>query len=115
MKIKTLWGLSLLFCYLFSSFAYGEEEKAVKIKASWQSTCALTNQHRLYCWGGRNYEDFLKGIKVKNFDLGAKGIFINDKTELGTDEISVKREELESFIALENNDWEEIYNFLKTL
>jgi imidazoleglycerol-phosphate dehydratase/histidinol-phosphatase len=48
-------------------------------------------------------------------NLGARGIFINDKTELGTDEISVKREELESFIALENNDWEEIYDFLKNL
>lgn len=46
-------------------------------------------------------------------NLGAKGIFINDKTELGTDEIFVKREELESYIALESNDWESIYDFLK--
>lgn len=46
-------------------------------------------------------------------NLGAKGIFINDKTELGTDEISVKREDLSSYIALESNDWEVIYEFLK--
>lgn len=46
-------------------------------------------------------------------NLGAKGIFINDNTHLGTDEISVKREELNAIIALESNDWEQIYEFLK--
>jgi imidazoleglycerol-phosphate dehydratase/histidinol-phosphatase len=46
-------------------------------------------------------------------NLGAKGIFINDNTNLGTDEISVKRTELEQFIALESNDWQKIYEFLK--
>jgi len=46
-------------------------------------------------------------------NLGAKGIFINDNTNLGTDEITVKRNELDAYIALENNDWEEIYEFLK--
>ena len=46
-------------------------------------------------------------------NLGAKGIFINDKTELGTSEITVKRDELNSYIALETNDWEAIYEFLK--
>ncbi len=46
-------------------------------------------------------------------NLGSKGIFINDETNLGTGEITVKREELDSFIALESNDWEKIYEFLK--
>lgn len=46
-------------------------------------------------------------------NLGAKGIFINDETHLGTSEITVKREELNSFIAVETNDWEKIYEFLK--
>jgi len=46
-------------------------------------------------------------------NLNAKGIFINDQTELGTDEITVKREELNSFIVLETNDWNRIYEFLK--
>lgn len=46
-------------------------------------------------------------------NLGSKGIFINDETHLGTNEITVKREELDSYIALESNDWEEIYTFLK--
>ncbi len=46
-------------------------------------------------------------------NLGAKGIFINDDTNLGTGEITVKRDELDTVIALENNDWEGIYEFLK--
>tara|TARA_R110000765_G_scaffold27719_3_gene67181 strand:- start:4765 stop:5907 length:1143 start_codon:yes stop_codon:yes gene_type:complete len=46
-------------------------------------------------------------------NLGAKGIFINDDTNLGTSEITVKRDALDAYIALEDNDWEKIYEFLK--
>ncbi len=46
-------------------------------------------------------------------NLGSKGIFINDHTNLGTEEITVKRDELDRFIALETNDWQRIYEFLK--
>ena len=46
-------------------------------------------------------------------NLGAKGIFINDETHLGTNEITVKREELDKHIALESNEWQKIYEFLK--
>ena len=46
-------------------------------------------------------------------NLNAKGIYINDNTNLGTDEITVNRGVLDDFIALESSDWEEIYNFLK--
>jgi imidazoleglycerol-phosphate dehydratase/histidinol-phosphatase len=46
-------------------------------------------------------------------NLGSKGIFINDNTNLGTDEITTKREDLDDFIALECNDWEIIYAYLK--
>lgn len=46
-------------------------------------------------------------------NLGAKGIFINDQTQLGTDEITVEQEKLDEYIGLETNDWEAIYRFLK--
>jgi imidazoleglycerol-phosphate dehydratase / histidinol-phosphatase len=46
-------------------------------------------------------------------NLGSKAIFINDNTNLGTGEISVKQEELQPYIALETNDWQKIYEFLK--
>ena len=47
-------------------------------------------------------------------NLGAKGIFINDNTNLGTNEVTVSNKELQNYIALETNDWEVIYKFLKT-
>jgi len=46
-------------------------------------------------------------------NLGSKGIFINDETELGSDEITIKNDELNAIIALESNDWQKIYEFLK--
>jgi imidazoleglycerol-phosphate dehydratase/histidinol-phosphatase len=46
-------------------------------------------------------------------NLGSKGIFINEETHLGVNEITVKREELHTYIALETNDWQKIYAFLK--
>jgi imidazoleglycerol-phosphate dehydratase/histidinol-phosphatase len=46
-------------------------------------------------------------------NLGAKGIFINNNTNLGTSEITLKSEELSEFIALECNGWQQIYEFLK--
>ena len=46
-------------------------------------------------------------------NLGAKGIYINDKTRLGTGEISISEKELEAHIAHESNDWQRIYEFLK--
>ncbi|WP_282042577.1 bifunctional histidinol-phosphatase/imidazoleglycerol-phosphate dehydratase HisB [Winogradskyella flava] len=47
-------------------------------------------------------------------NLGAKGIFINDNTNLGADEVTISNNELQNYIALETNDWEAIYRFLKT-
>ncbi len=46
-------------------------------------------------------------------NLKAKGIFINTHPEVGAEEISVKKEELDDVIALETDSWETIYNFLK--
>jgi imidazoleglycerol-phosphate dehydratase/histidinol-phosphatase len=46
-------------------------------------------------------------------NLGSKAIFINDNTNLGTSEIESKSNELQEIIALETNDWEAIYNYLK--
>lgn len=46
-------------------------------------------------------------------NLGAKGIFINDETHLGLDEITIHKTDLSDYIALETNDWEKIYELLK--
>ncbi len=46
-------------------------------------------------------------------NLGAKGIYINDQTFLGTNEVSRTKEALAPYIGLETNTWSEIYEFLK--
>lgn len=46
-------------------------------------------------------------------NLGAKGIFIDNQTELGTDEVSRSYEEISKEIALSTNSWAEIYELLR--
>jgi imidazoleglycerol-phosphate dehydratase/histidinol-phosphatase len=46
-------------------------------------------------------------------NLNAKGIFINNQTNLGVDEIVSDKKDLQSFIDLETNSWKDIYEFLK--
>ena len=46
-------------------------------------------------------------------NLGAKGIFINDHNHLGESEVTTDRNLLDEYIALETNDWKQIYEFLK--
>ncbi|VXC42819.1 fused histidinol-phosphatase; imidazoleglycerol-phosphate dehydratase [Flavobacterium sp. 9AF] len=62
-------------------------------------------------------ESFVIGDRLTDVELaknlGAQAIFINDNTNLGTNEISVKKEILNAVIALETNDWQKIYEFLK--
>jgi imidazoleglycerol-phosphate dehydratase/histidinol-phosphatase len=46
-------------------------------------------------------------------NLGAKGIFMNNQTQLGTSEITASSESLQAVIAYEGTDWKSIYEFLK--
>lgn len=46
-------------------------------------------------------------------NLGAKGIFINNQTQLGENEINVSRKALQPYIAFEGIHWKDIYAFLK--
>ncbi|MGB2129305.1 MAG: bifunctional histidinol-phosphatase/imidazoleglycerol-phosphate dehydratase HisB [Flavicella sp.] len=46
-------------------------------------------------------------------NLGAKGIYINNVADLATDELTVKRTDLDTVIALETQDWKTVYEFLK--
>jgi imidazoleglycerol-phosphate dehydratase/histidinol-phosphatase len=46
-------------------------------------------------------------------NLGAKAIFMNTTEGAGSNEIAVKREELDSVITLQSTDWKVIYEFLK--
>lgn len=46
-------------------------------------------------------------------NLGSKAIFISNDENLGSDEISSKRHELDAVIALQTTEWRTIYEFLK--
>ncbi len=78
------------------------------------------NTGLLTSYFSRDYDlenSFVIGDRLTDIELaknlGSKGIYINDKTFLGTDEITVKREDLDTYIAIETNDWNTIYEFLK--
>lgn len=67
-----------------------------------------------------NYDlanSFVLGDRLTDMELaknlGAKGIFISQNTELGDEELSTKKQELEKIIALTTQSWEAIYQFLK--
>ena len=46
-------------------------------------------------------------------NLGAKGIYISNNNAIGDDELTVEQSELQNLIALETDNWEAIYKFLK--
>ncbi|NNE03298.1 MAG: histidinol-phosphatase, partial [Eudoraea sp.] len=63
-------------------------------------------------------ESYVIGDRLTDIELaknlGAKGIFINQETQLGINEIKTSKNDLEEHIALETADWKSIYDFLKT-
>lgn len=45
-------------------------------------------------------------------NLGARGIYINNQTNLGTGEVTTSEEDLQAVIAWEGHSWKEIFEFL---
>lgn len=60
---------------------------------------------------------FVIGDRLTDIELAknlkAQGIFINNQTNLGNDEISIENDALENYISLETDNWKAIYEFLK--
>lgn len=60
---------------------------------------------------------FVIGDRLTDIELAknlkAKGILIANSGDVGNDELTVKKEELNNYLALETTDWKEIYEFLK--
>ena len=45
-------------------------------------------------------------------NLNAKGVYVNNKSNLGQGETTVSDDEIHSFVALETENWKDIYEFL---
>ena len=62
-------------------------------------------------------KSFVIGDRITDVELaknlGSKAIYISNDEELGSDEISSKRHELDTVIALQTTEWKTIYEFLK--
>ncbi len=103
--------------------AEGIEFKAQHIDRTFAEDNALTrkpNTGLLKKYFTETYDlknSFVIGDRLTDVELAknlnSKAIFINDNTNLGIDEVTTTPSNLQKHVALETNDWEAIYTFLK--
>ncbi|MFL0061407.1 bifunctional histidinol-phosphatase/imidazoleglycerol-phosphate dehydratase HisB [Tenacibaculum maritimum] len=108
--MKTLQGEGIVFSEEIIDNTFAKENRLTRKPNTGLLTKYFSKEYDLE-------NSFVIGDRLTDIELaknlGTKGIYINDKRFLGTDEITVKQEELEQYIALETNDWNAIYKFLK--
>ncbi|MFL0076077.1 bifunctional histidinol-phosphatase/imidazoleglycerol-phosphate dehydratase HisB [Tenacibaculum maritimum] len=108
--MKTLLGEGIVFSEEIIDNTFAKENRLTRKPNTGLLTKYFSKEYDLE-------NSFVIGDRLTDIELaknlGTKGIYINDKRFLGTDEITVKQEELEQYIALETNDWNAIYKFLK--
>lgn len=109
--IKTFHAEGILFKEQCIDRTFAKDNASTRKPNTGMLTSYITSEYDLA-------NSFVIGDRLTDMELaknlGCKGIFINDETYLGTNEISVNQEELNAYIALETNSWERIYTFLKT-
>ncbi|MFL0090322.1 bifunctional histidinol-phosphatase/imidazoleglycerol-phosphate dehydratase HisB [Tenacibaculum maritimum] len=108
--MKTLLGEGIVFSEEIIDNTFAKENRLTRKPNTGLLTKYFSKEYDLE-------NSFVIGDRLTDIELaknlGTKGVYINDKRFLGTDEITVKQEELEQYIALETNDWNAIYKFLK--
>ncbi|WP_370099110.1 bifunctional histidinol-phosphatase/imidazoleglycerol-phosphate dehydratase HisB [Xanthomarina gelatinilytica] len=109
--IKTFHAEGILFKEQCIDRTFAKDNASTRKPNTGMLTSYITSEYDLA-------NSFVIGDRLTDMELaknlGCKGVFINDETYLGTNEISVNQEELNAYIALETNSWERIYTFLKT-
>ena len=117
----TFWPAHNKFIHAFENEGVKFDE--VLIDRSFPADNAPTRKPRTglltkYIEGDYDLENsFVLGDRLTDMELaknlGAKGIWLNNESDLGNEELSEKAEELKDSISLESNDWAKIYEFLK--
>jgi imidazoleglycerol-phosphate dehydratase/histidinol-phosphatase len=109
--MKTLENEGILFSNVFIDRTFPEEQAATRKPATGLLTNYFSEDYDLS-------ESYVIGDRLTDIELaknlGAKGIFINLETQLGLNEITSTKNDLQEYIALETADWKEIYGFLRT-
>lgn len=108
--IKTFENENIVFKEVFIDKTFAKDNAPTRKPNTGLLTQYFENDYDLE--GSFVIGDRLTDIELAK-NLNAKGIYINDQTFLGVDEITVQRKELDPFIALETNSWKRIYEFLK--
>ncbi len=108
--IKSFENEGVVFSKIFLDRSFPEDNKDTRKPGTGLLTEYFSDDYDLE-------NSFVIGDRLTDMELaknlGAKGIFINDNTNLGEGETSVSDQELDTFMALESNDWQKIYEFLK--
>ncbi|MBC9797664.1 bifunctional histidinol-phosphatase/imidazoleglycerol-phosphate dehydratase HisB [Sinomicrobium weinanense] len=108
--LKSLENEGIVFDEIFIDRTFPEENSPNRKPKTGLLTKYLTGDYDLE-------NSFVIGDRLTDVELaknlGAKGIFMNNHTSLGTGEVTVEQEALKACIALETADWKEIYGFLK--
>lgn len=109
--MNTLEAEGIKFAEVCIDRSFPEDNKATRKPGTGMLTAYFGEEYNLP-------SSFVIGDRLTDMELaknlGCKGIFINDKTGLGTDETTTNHDELQSFIALEENDWMRIFDFLRS-
>ncbi|NNE03930.1 MAG: bifunctional histidinol-phosphatase/imidazoleglycerol-phosphate dehydratase HisB [Eudoraea sp.] len=109
--MNTLKHEGIVFSKVFIDKTFPEEQAPTRKPATGLLTEYFSEEYDLS-------ESYVIGDRLTDIELaknlGAKGIFINQETQLGINEIKTSKNDLEEHIALETADWKSIYDFLKT-
>lgn len=109
--MKTFEGEGVVFANQYIDKSFPEENLTTRKPRTGMLTQYINNP---------NYDldnSYVIGDRITDVELaknlGCKAIFINDGIQAGNNEVENSFEELQKSIALESNDWEKIYEFLK--
>ncbi|MEO8415269.1 MAG: bifunctional histidinol-phosphatase/imidazoleglycerol-phosphate dehydratase HisB [Ginsengibacter sp.] len=109
--LRALDNEGIIFSEIFIDRTYPEENKSTRKPGTGMLTEYL-DAEKYDLKNSFVIGDRLTDVKLAE-NLGCRAFWLNNHDELGAGELSVTAKELSGIIALETQNWEDIYNFLK--